>query len=262
MRHQLYFWFNVEAGLLILIAVTLDVVLPFGFHNIGIVAPKTRDSTFLDPLLGPYKKETNEIPVWKKFHFWKRKRNDLYENSFHGKEFQSDNKPNTFNTNSEVLFNEPKLYDPFDLEDFPSTPNDDLNPDLDFNNMLSDAPSSDMGDSGVWHTYEQGTNSENLLSNLLLQGSEDQYNTEGLQTNEKKTRNPLTQREGYFPSGVNCAKTISLTGTTKCLHDEDCKDCYGFVFHCESNFCKLGPRSSCSEGCDLTDTFPSFSLKR
>ncbi|XP_062599966.1 uncharacterized protein LOC134261556 isoform X2 [Saccostrea cucullata] len=259
MRYHPYFWFNVEASFLILIAATLDVVLPFGFHSIGFVTPNRRESTFVDPILGPYKKETNEIPVWRKFHYWKRKRNDLYENQFPVIESQSKNEPIISNTDTDVLFNEPKLYDPFDLDDFPSTPNDDLNPDLDLTDLLSDAP-SDQGDSGVWQTSEQDKSSENLLSKLLLQDSENQ-NKGGFHKNEIKTRSPLTPREGFFPSGVNCAKTISLSGTTNCLQDEDCKDCYGFVFHCESNFCKPGPRPSCSGGCDLTDTFPSFALK-
>lgn len=33
------------------------------------------------------------------------------------------------------------------------------------------------------------------------------------------------------------------------MSDADCKDCNGFVFHCASNFCKVGPAPSCGTEC-------------
>ncbi|XP_052676343.1 uncharacterized protein LOC128157765 [Crassostrea angulata] len=249
-NHQSQFLFNMETIFIFLLAATIDCVSPFGFHHVGIVSPKQSESKLYNSLFENYKTETNDIPIWKKFHFWKKKRDFWTDDAIDpSSRFLSPENQDNFPPKTENIFSELKPYESFQFVDTQSEPSEDFDPEeMELNDMLQDSDPSDFGSFGP-----------NVVP------SDDSGLSGGfgvLQSNVKNTEHSH-QTEGFINSGSGtCVKNISLQGTTSCVSDADCKDCNGFVFHCASNFCKVGPAPSCGTECDITDGFPAWLLKR
>lgn len=68
------------------LVVIIDCVLLFGFYYVGIVLLKYSELKLYNFLFENYKIEINDILIWKKFYFWKKKRDfwidDVFDFSF------------------------------------------------------------------------------------------------------------------------------------------------------------------------------------
>lgn len=166
--------------MIFLVAATLDCVSPYGFHSMGISPRKQNDIKIASPRDGPYGNEANEIPGWKKFHFWKRKRNYWSEDNPYSGQNLLDDQLNMFDLNSEKSFNEPQNYDAFNLVNSRSQ-NDIFDPELVYNDIKPEPELSSSG-LGYWN-----------LRKILLATGDDDLPT-GIPSGEKK--------EGFAKPGV------------------------------------------------------------
>lgn len=189
-NHQSQFLFNMETIFIFLLAATIDCVSPFGFHHVGIVSPKQSESKLYNSLFETYKTETNDIPIWKKFHFWKKKRDFWNDDAFDpSSRFLSPENQDNFPPKTENIFSELKPYESFQFVDTQSEPSEDFDPEeMELNDMLQDSDPSDFGSFGP-----------NVVP------SDDSGLSGGfgvLQSNVKNTEHSH-QTEGFINSGVS-----------------------------------------------------------
>lgn len=197
-NHQSQFLFNMETIFIFLLAATIDCVSPFGFHHVGIVSPKQSESKLYNSLFETYK--TDNIPIWKKFHFWKKKRDFWTDDAFDpSSRFLSPENQDNFPPKTENIFSELKPYESFQFVDTQSEPSEDFDPEeMELNDMLQDSDPSDFGSFGP-----------NVVP------SDDSGLSGGfgvLQSNVKNTEHSH-QTEGFINSGVSLLDSKCITYT-------------------------------------------------
>lgn len=197
-NHQSQFLFNIETLFIFLLAATIDCVSPFGFHHVGIVPSKQRESKLFSSLFEPYKTETNDIPIWKKFHFWKKKRDSLTDDGFDPRtRFLSPPHQDNFQPNAESIFSEPRPFEPFQFVDTQSEPSENFDPEeMELNDMLTD-PS----DLGSWGTNVVPSDDSGLNDGFgVLQG-------------KVRSSEQSHQTEGFINPGVSLADSMCMNYT-------------------------------------------------
>lgn len=201
-NHQSQFLFNIETMFIVLLAATIDCVSPFGFHHVGIVPSKQRESKLLNSLFEPYKTETetNDIPIWKKFHFWKKKRDFLTDDAFDpSSRFLSPPHQDNLQPKAENIFSELQPYQSFQFVDTQSEPSENFDPEeMEANDMLPESDPSDLG---------------SLVPNVVP--ADDSGLNDGFGVLQGKVRNTELshQTEGFTNSGVSLvdSKCINYT---------------------------------------------------
>lgn len=174
---------------------TIKCVSPFGFHHIGIVSPKQTTSKFYNSVIEPFKTETDEIPIWKKFHFWKKKRNFWSDQGFNpNARLRPELRTDIFNSKSDDAFSEPETLGSLPSMDSEGLSSDGFDPELELNDMFTEP---DPSGPGYW------------TSDVLSVGDPGQNDGFGiLQDVQSDTDNP-PQTEGFMNPGVRLSYDMS-----------------------------------------------------
>lgn len=192
---RLQLLFNIEAVFAFLLVATIKCVSPFGFHHIGIVSPKQTNSKFYNSVIEPFKTETDEIPIWKKFHFWKKKRNFWSDQGFNpNARLQPELRTDIFNSKSDDVFSEPESLGSLSSIDSEGISSDGFDPELELNDMFTEP---DPSGPGYW------------TSDVLSVGDPGQNDGFGiLQDVQGDTEDP-PQTEGFINPGVRLSYNMS-----------------------------------------------------